>query len=174
MNPLEIYLKELYEIRSSGAAVKETSYYPPWRTCSTRSARPSSPRCSASSTCKNRGAGLPDGGFFTQEQFQKSADMNPCRPDPGPGGHRGQVHREMMPGSPPTGSRSPAIGANTGQVLVTNYRDFVLVGQDAAGQPVKLETYRLAPSEAAFGAAAHPRRTSHRPTANASPNTSSG
>jgi hypothetical protein len=29
MNPLEAYLKELIEIRSSGAAVKETSYYGP-------------------------------------------------------------------------------------------------------------------------------------------------
>jgi hypothetical protein len=29
MNPLETYLKELSEIRSSGAAVKETSYYGP-------------------------------------------------------------------------------------------------------------------------------------------------
>lgn len=28
-NPLETYLKELSEIRSSGAAVKETSYYGP-------------------------------------------------------------------------------------------------------------------------------------------------
>ena len=46
------------------------------------------------------------------------------------------------------------------QVLVTNYRDFVLVGQDASGQAVKLEIYRLAESEAAFWeAAAHPRRT---------------
>ena len=46
------------------------------------------------------------------------------------------------------------------QVLVTNYRDFVLVGQDLTGQPVKLETYRLAASESAFWeAASHPRRT---------------
>ena len=29
MNPLETYLKELSEIRASGAAVKETSYYGP-------------------------------------------------------------------------------------------------------------------------------------------------
>jgi hypothetical protein len=29
MNPLETYLKELTEIRSSGAGVKETSYYGP-------------------------------------------------------------------------------------------------------------------------------------------------
>ena len=29
MNVLEEYLRELHEIRSSGSAVKETSYYPP-------------------------------------------------------------------------------------------------------------------------------------------------
>src|SRR6185295_284505 len=44
-----------------------------------------------------------------------------------------------------------------GQVLVTNYRDFVLVGRDAEGHPAKLETYRLAESESAFWEAAqHP------------------
>jgi hypothetical protein len=40
------------------------------------------------------------------------------------------------------------------QVLVTNYRDFVLIGQDSEGKPVKLETYRLAPSESQFWKAA--------------------
>ena len=35
-------------------------------------------------------------------------------------------------------------------VLVTNTRDFVLLGEDATGQPVKLETFRLAESEEAF------------------------
>ena len=35
-------------------------------------------------------------------------------------------------------------------VLVTNTRDFVLVGEDAQGNPVKLETFRLAKSEQAF------------------------
>lgn len=29
MNPLETYIRELHDIRSSGAAVKETSYYGP-------------------------------------------------------------------------------------------------------------------------------------------------
>ena len=44
-------------------------------------------------------------------------------------------------------------------MLVTNYRDFVLVGRDAEGHPAKLETYRLAESEADFWEAAqHPRR----------------
>ena len=35
-------------------------------------------------------------------------------------------------------------------VLVTNTRDFVLLGEDAAGGPVKLETFRLAKSAEAF------------------------
>lgn len=44
-------------------------------------------------------------------------------------------------------------------MLVTNYRDFVMVGRDAQGKPVKLETYRLAESEKAFwSAAALPRK----------------
>ncbi len=44
-------------------------------------------------------------------------------------------------------------------VLVTNYRDFVLLGRDPEGGPAKLEPYRLAESESAFwAAAAHPRK----------------
>ena len=45
------------------------------------------------------------------------------------------------------------------QVLITNYRDFVLIGQDAEGKPVKLETYRLAPSEGQFWNAANLAKT---------------
>ena len=35
-------------------------------------------------------------------------------------------------------------------VLVTNTRDFVLVGEDGSGQPAKLETFRLADNTEAF------------------------
>jgi ribulose bisphosphate carboxylase small subunit len=37
------------------------------------------------------------------------------------------------------------------QVLVTNYRDFVLVGADEDGKCTVLETYRLAPDEEESG-----------------------
>ncbi|TRU08937.1 MAG: DNA methyltransferase, partial [Microcystis aeruginosa Ma_MB_F_20061100_S19] len=37
-----------------------------------------------------------------------------------------------------------------GQVLVSNYRDFLLIGRNSQGQPVELEAYSLAPSEAEF------------------------
>ena len=50
-----------------------------------------------------------------------------------------------------------------GQVLVTNYRDSVFVGQDPDGNPVKLETYRLAENETGFWAtAAHARKMAGR------------
>ena len=44
-------------------------------------------------------------------------------------------------------------------VLVTNYREFLLVGVDVRGQPVRLEGFTLAETDAAFwDACAHPRR----------------
>ena len=47
-----------------------------------------------------------------------------------------------------------------GQVLVTNYRDFVLVGRDSEGKPLKLASCRLAADEKSFWKlAAHPRKT---------------
>jgi hypothetical protein len=46
------------------------------------------------------------------------------------------------------------------QVLVTNLRDFLLLGLDPDGKPVELERFVLAPTEAEFWAlAAHPRLT---------------
>jgi hypothetical protein len=44
-------------------------------------------------------------------------------------------------------------------VLVTNYREFLLVGVDARGRPMRLEGFTLAETDAAFwDACAHPRR----------------
>ena len=42
-----------------------------------------------------------------------------------------------------------------GLVLVTTYRDFILVGKNADNQPIHLETYHLAESEADFWNATH-------------------
>ena len=42
-------------------------------------------------------------------------------------------------------------------VLVTNTRDFVLIGEDAAGNPVKLETFRLADTPEEFETRLDPR-----------------
>ena len=50
--------------------------------------------------------------------------------------------------------------AKYGVVLVTNYRDFLLLGRDAQGNPLPMESYTLADDEAAFWqSAAHPQKT---------------
>ena len=150
MHPLERYLREVYDIRSTGAAVKETSYYPPLANLLNAVGQALRPRVRCIITLKNIGAGLPDGGLFTPDQFQRGTE-------------------EPLDGQPPArgaieckSTRDDAwITAESGQVskywnkyrqvLVTNYRDFVLVAQDeATGKPVKRETFRLAASERAF------------------------
>ncbi len=160
MNPFETYLRELRDIRSSGAAVKETSYYGPLATLLNEIGKTLRPKVRCIITLKNQGAGLPDGGLFTTDQFQRASQVEPL---PGQIPARGAIEAKG------TGEDAWSIAAGEQvarylkryrQVLVTNYRDFVLVGHDAEGKPVILETYRLADSEAAFWtAAANPART---------------
>jgi hypothetical protein len=77
-HPLEIYLHDLRDIRSSGAAVKETSYYGPLASLFNEIGKTLKPRVRCILTLKNQGAGLPDGGFFTAEQFQRVSEVEPA------------------------------------------------------------------------------------------------
>jgi hypothetical protein len=77
MNPLETYLHDLNEIRSSGAAVKETSYYGPLASLFNEIGKTLKPKVKCIINLQNQGAGLPDGGFFTQSNFRKPEIMNP-------------------------------------------------------------------------------------------------
>ena len=160
MNPLETYLHDLNEIRSSGAAVRETSSYGPLASLFNEIGKTLKPKVKCIINLQNRGAGLPDGGFFTQEQFQKAGDHESM---PGQMPARGAIEVKSTKDDALVTADGDQVTRYLGkyrQVLVTNYRDFVLVGQDASGQGVKLEIYRLADSEAAFwDAARHPRRT---------------
>jgi hypothetical protein len=161
MNPLETYFKDLSTIRSSGAAVDETSYYGPLETLFNEIGKTLDSKVRCIITIKNRGAGNPDGGLFTQDQFQKASETEPL---PGQIPSRGVI--EVKPTSDDAwvvadGEQVSRYLRRYRQVLVTNYRDFVLVGQDAEGNPAKLETYRLAASERELWAlAAHPRKSS--------------
>jgi hypothetical protein len=110
-------------------------------------------------TLANRGAGNPDGGLFTSSQFQKTSDADPL---PGQPPERGVI--EVKPTGDDawvtaSGKQVSKYWGKYGLVLVTNYRDFVLVGKDSNGKPAKLETYRLAQSEYEFWSLCeHPQR----------------
>ena len=157
MSILEEYLRELRDIRSSGAGVPETSYYTPLANLLNEVGKALKPRVRTILQLANRGAGQPDGGLFTNEQLRGGDNSKPLM---GQSPNRGVI--EVKPASDNAwltadGSQVSQYWAKYRQVLVTNYRDFVLVGQDADGKPVKLESYRLASNEAEFWSKAnHP------------------
>jgi hypothetical protein len=143
MHPLESYLRDLQEIRSTGAAVKETSFYPPLANLLNAVGQQLRPRVRCVINLRNQGAGLPDGGLFTPDQFQKGAD------DP-------------LDGQPPARGATECKGTKddawvtTDSTRVSNYRDSILIHRDVAtGKPVKRETFLLTPSEKEFWSAAH-------------------
>ncbi|MGH7935151.1 MAG: hypothetical protein ACREQN_18575 [Candidatus Binataceae bacterium] len=154
--PLEDYLRELRDIRRSGSAVPETSYYPALARLFDAVGATLKPkvRCIVH---PSHGAGIPDVGLFTPDQFQKASAEEPL---PGTKPARGVI--EAKPTSDDAfltadGAQVSKYWTAYRQVLVTNFRDFLLVGADSAGNQVKLEHYRLAPTEAAFWtAASHP------------------
>lgn len=160
MHPLERYLGEVRAIRDSGAAVAELAYYPALSELLNAAGQRLSPSVRCIVNLKNRGAGIPDGGFFTPEQIGRSADENALAEQlPA----RGAL--EVKPASADAGKTAESEQVlryleKYGQVLVTNLREWILVGRDDAGKPRLLERYRLAASEGAFwDAARHPRRT---------------
>jgi hypothetical protein len=158
MTPLETYLRELRDIRSTGAGVEEESYYHPLAALLNEVGKKLKPKVKCVLQLANRGAGKPDGGLFIAEQFEHVADAEPL---PGQLPARGAI--EVKPTKDDAWVTAEAKQVTKywnryRQVLVTNYRDFVLVGQDAESNPAILETYRLADSEKAFWqAAATPR-----------------
>lgn len=154
MNPFETYIRELSAIRSSGAAVKETSYYGPLANLLNEIGKTLKPRVRCIINLKNQGAGLPDGGLFTANQFQRASEAEPLDPQ---NPERGVIEVKGTGDDAWVTADSKQVSKywqKYRQVLVTNYRDFVLIGQDVNGNPVKLETYRLAESQSAFWASA--------------------
>ena len=160
MSPLETYLNDLLAIRASGAAVKETSGYGPLANLCNAIGQTLKPKVRCLIGLQDQGAGLPDAGFFTPEQFAKGSDAEPLQ---GQSPARGVIEVKGAADDAWLTAEGEQVSRYWGQyrlVLVTNYRDFVLVGRATSGKPAQLETFRLAPDEAAFwSAAAAPHKT---------------
>jgi hypothetical protein len=154
MDLLHKYLESLNVIHSSGSAVKETSYYGTLENLLNEVGKALKPRVRCIINIANKGAGIPDGGLFTPDQFQKRAkgelivgqlpsrgaiEIKPTRDDVDAVAEGEQVRRYLT---------------RYRQVLVTNYRDFILVGIDRDGNPIKRERFSLASNETEFWNAA--------------------
>ena len=141
------YLTDLARVRASGGATGELSNYGPLGKLLDAVGAALKPKVFCVGELADQGAGHPDFGLYAAKQVQKG------RPREGQTPERGVV--EVKPADD-----DAWLTAESGQVsrywdryrlvLVTNLRDFVLVGEDAAGRPANLETFRLADSAEDF------------------------
>ena len=158
---LENYLTALKEIRSTGAAVPETSYYPALSNLFDAVGKTLKPKVRCVMNLKNLGAGLPDGGLFTADQFQRQTD---AAPKAGQLPARGAIEAKGTKPNVQDIAASPQVNSyltTYGIVLVTNLREFAIVERGPAGDPVQREAFALAEDEQDFwqNTVAHPRRT---------------
>jgi hypothetical protein len=155
MHALEAYARALHETRSSGAAVEETSYYGALERLFNEVGKSLKPRVRCVINLKSKGAGIPDVGFFTTDQFQRR------RGGDAGGGEllEGQIPARGVVEVKGTGENLKATAKSQqvakylkryGQVLLTNYREFMLLGNSGDGKPIVLEPFSLAPDERAF------------------------
>lgn len=158
MHPIEAYFAKLAEIRASGHATDETSYYPAIEPLLSEIGRRLKPRVSPVLTLRNRGAGLPDGGLFTQDQLRKNPSPDFAVQPP----NRGAVEVKGLAEDLAVTIQSEQVKKYLrayGQVLLTNYREFWIVVSGKDGEPRALETLTLTKTETAFWMlAAHPHK----------------
>ena len=137
------------EIRRSAAGVKETSYYGTLETLFNEVGKTLKPKVRCVINLANRGAGIPDGGLFTSDQFQKKSDDLIKGQLPA----RGAIEVKGAPDNVDFVSDSKQVAKYLKayrQVLVTNYRDFLLIVLDENNSPQKLERYSIAEDEKSF------------------------
>ena len=80
---LERYLRDMSDIRASGAAADEVSFYPALTTLLGEVGRKLKPKVFCISQLKDAGAGHPDFGLYTANQLRKASTREP-RPDQPP------------------------------------------------------------------------------------------
>lgn len=150
MTVLSTYLREMSEIRASGEATDETSYYAPLANLLNATGGALRPPVHCVVTPKNRGAGIPDGALFIRKKSVLAAgeraiairapergaiEVKGAAADLDAIARSSQVHRYLR---------------RYGQVLVTNYREFLQLRLDEDERLVKLERFSIAEDEAAL------------------------
>ena len=144
---VEIYFSHLRRVRASGGATGERSSYPALANLLNAVGATVKPRVFCVSELADQGAGHPDFGLYAARQVQRERAKEGQIPE------RGVVEVKAAGDDAWLTAESGQVSRYWNryrQVLVTNTRDFVLVGEDASGRPAKLETFRLAEDAEAF------------------------
>ena len=145
------YFKRMFEIRGTGGATDETSYYSALENLLNELGKQLKPSVVCNSQLRSSGAGHPDFGLYSKSQCLKD------EPKPGQKPERGVVEVKPLSENMEKTIQSAQTTKYLNKyhlVLVTNYREFRLIGRDDSGKPEVRETYSLADSEEGFWALA--------------------
>ena len=142
------YLGDLRRLRASGGATGELSTYPALSNLLNAIGATLRPKVYCVVELADQGAGHPDIGLYAASQVQRGTPRQGQTPECGvvevkPSGDDAWLTAE--------GEQVSRYWNRYRLVLVTNTRDFVLLGSDTNGNPARLETFSLASSDAAFG-----------------------
>ena len=144
---VETYFADLGRIRASGGATGERSSYGPLANLLDTIGATLRPKVFCVGELADQGVGHPDFGLYGAKQVQRG------RPREGQVPERGVVEVKSSHDDMQAGAVREQVGRYWSRyrlVLVTNLREFVLVGEDAEGHEATLEAFRLAGSEAVF------------------------
>ncbi len=146
---VEAYFTDLRLVRGSGGATNERSLYVPLANLLNAVGGALRPKVFCVQELADQGAGHPDFGLYTIQQVQKGKPKSGQKPE------RGVVEVKPLADEAwltTSGDQVSRYWDGYRRVLVTNARDFVLMGEDASGQPVRLETFLIAASDEEFNA----------------------
>ena len=156
MHPLQVYLSQLRDFKSTSQATSEVSYYPALVNLLNAVGSSMTPSVTCVPNIKNIGAGHPDAGLFTAEQLTGLTDEE---------GDAILDYRKPARGVmevKPTSDEVEDVADSTqvrrywaryNQVLVTNYRSFALVVRNRDAQLEVAEPFELAATSEDFWAA---------------------
>lgn len=141
------YFSDLRDKHGLGAGTPELSYYPAVAKLLDAIGQQLKPAVLCLSNLGNTGSGQPDFGLFAAHQVQKGEPRKGQMPE------RGVIEMKSVKDdawlTAETKQVSKYWGAY-GLVIVTNLRDFLILGKDKQGNIAKLETFRLARNEPEF------------------------
>ena len=146
---VEEYLSDLRRLRASGAATGERSTYPALANLLNAVGATLRPKVFCVSELADQGAGHPDFGLYAAPQVQRG------NPRKGQSPERGVVEVKSPTDDAWLTAQSDQVSRYWHRyrlTLVTNTRDFILLGEDANGSPARLETFSLARSDSEFEA----------------------
>lgn len=141
------YFTDLRDKRGLGAGTPERSYYPAVAKLLDAIGDQLKPKVLCLSDLGNTGAGQPDFGLYVANQVQKGEPRKGQLPE------RGVIEMKPVKDDAWLTADTKQVSKYWGAyrlVIVTNLRDFLILGEDASGRVAPLEPFRLASSEAAF------------------------